>query len=157
MALPPAIDLIVATLDLNLVRSVRHAMRAADLAAGRGQPVSSLGPAPSSIRPRPVHEPTPRFEPRPVHEPTPRFDPRPVHHPEPAVRPDVPAPVPAVAEPEQSRIADSPIQPPWKTLPWDAPPTVACPAKAAQVAPRLKLVSGRPDVALRGTILDLFV
>jgi hypothetical protein len=142
--------LITATLDLQLVRLLRQAMRTADIASGKCQPVVALGPAPNCAV---AHDhfavdPTPRFEPRPVIHPTPRFEPRPRIHPCEAPRPK-PLPVEVVAIPvEQPHAARSPIEPPWKVLPWQNPPPPA---------PSLKVLIHPVDVASKGSILDVFV
>jgi len=137
------VSLISASLDLRLVRMLRAAMTPVNI----GQ---SLPPAPTGdVRgSRLVAEPTPRFEPRKTVDPTPRIAPRPVYHPRPVnvQRPLIP--IPAVVEPEQSRITKSPIEPPWKTLPWQQPPSPQ---------PPLKIVLKQPDVVTRGTVFDAFV
>jgi len=75
------VGLIVAALDLNKVQLLRGAMRAADIASGRAQAVSGLGPAPTPPPSQLVREP--QFEPRRVIYPEPRYEPRPVIHPTP--------------------------------------------------------------------------
>ena len=138
------VSLIVAALDLNLVRLVRGAM--AD--NPNGSPVSGLGPAPNNDRfePRRRVEPEPRFEPRPVVHPAPRFLPRPVIHPAPRVEP---RPCEPPHEPEMPVRTRSPIEPPWKVLPWDQPPEPP--------EPRVKLAIYRPDVVSKGSLIDFFI
>lgn len=83
MGLEATASLIVATFDLMVVRSVRDAMRTADIASGKGQPATPLGPAPTFLRatgtgyktgPAAVYEPrehvrlAPKVEPRIVVE-----------------------------------------------------------------------------------------
>jgi hypothetical protein len=148
--LPPQIELITATLDLQLVRLLRQAMRTADIASGKCQPIVALGPAPNCpvAHDHPIVEPTPRFEPRPVIHPTPRFEPRPRIHPSEAPRPKL-IPVDVIAIPvEEAHAAKSPIEPPWKVLPWQNPPPMA---------PRLKVLIRPVDVCRKGSILDVFV
>lgn len=139
------VGLIVAALDLNLVRLVRGAMAPNP----NGTPVAFIGPAPTNPRfeQRPVVHPTPRFEPRPVVHPTPRFEPRPVIHPRPRVEP-LPAVCEPPHEPEMPVRSKSPLEPPWKLLPWETPP---------QPAPKVKLAIYRPDVVSKGSLIDFFI
>jgi hypothetical protein len=136
------VSLIVATLDLQLVRLLRGAIRAADRSAA---PNAALSPA-ARFEPRPVIHPTPHFEPRRVHHPEPRFEPRPVERPK--ATPDCIPLNSAPCCPEKPRLAKSPIEPPWKTLPWENPPP------PAQV---VKLVIRRPDNSSKGSIIDCFI
>jgi hypothetical protein len=147
VALDARIDLLVAALDLKLVRLLRDAIRTADIASGRGQPVSGLGPAPTNIGPRKRIEPQPLIEPRKHIHPTPRFEPRPVIH----LTPRVETPPPAVcppAEPEKPRIAKSFLAPPWKLLPCEQPrqPTIV-----------VKVIKRKPDILRKGTLIDCFI
>jgi hypothetical protein len=80
-----------------------------------------------------------------VVHPTPRFEPRPVHR---KSDPDLDGPCSAPVAPEQPRIAKSPIQPPWKVLPWENP------LPPAQV---IKVVIRRPDNVNKGSIIDCFI
>ena len=74
--------LVHAVMDLKLVQSVVDAMRAADIASGRPQPVSKLGPAPTPPPDRLERDPV--FAMRPVYHPEPRLpEQRVVIHPEP--------------------------------------------------------------------------
>jgi hypothetical protein len=139
-------------LDLQLVRLVRGAIRAADIGSGRGQPVSGLGPAPTPPPALHVH-PEPVYEPRQHIHPEPRVEPRPVIHPAPRVEPCPPIlACPAPSEPIEIKAAPcphpSPFQPPWRVLPWQNP-----------VPPRpvLKVVMRRPDIVRRGQLLDVFI
>lgn len=138
------VDLIVAAMDLSLVRMLRDAMRTADLASGR-----PLGRPSARILPRPVIHPEPRFEPRPVIHPTPRIEPRLVYRPkkiEPQPIPVCPAPPqPLPAEPIHHK---APIEPPWKVLPWQTP---------APAPLKLKIIQKQPDVSNKGTVLDVFI
>ena len=137
------VSLIVAALDLKLVRLLRGAM--AD--NPHGQPVSGLGPAPTNLSfgSRPRVEPEPRFEPRKRIEPTPHFEPRPVIRPEPRVEPPL---CEAPHEPEMPSRLKSPIEPPWRVLPWEQP---------VQPAPKVKLTIVRPDVVSKGSLIDFFI
>ncbi len=69
----PAIGLITASLDLQLVRLIRGAI--AENNVGNVQPKIHPGGTSSNVD----------FEPRKTIHPTPRFEPRPVHTPEPVI------------------------------------------------------------------------
>jgi hypothetical protein len=136
-------SLIVAASDLEVVRLIRGAIRAADIEAGGG---GAFGIVPTPrIEPRLRHEPEPEILPRPVIHPTPRFEPRPVYHP--TARLEL-QPAPAAADPERPPRCPSPIQPPWKQLVWQTP-----------IPPRaiLKVVQYKTDIPHKGSLLDVFV
>lgn len=146
-------------MDLSVVRLIRQAIRTADIASGRGMPVSKLGPAPSqppvrgssslvNLEPRPVAHAEPRIEPRPRIHPTPRIEPRPVIHPRPVQAPGPSCPSIAADQPAEPAHHKSPIEPPWKVMPWQSP--LPLPAK-------LKVIQNRPDAANKGTMLDVFI
>ncbi len=142
MGIGPQIAAVTAALDLSLVRLLRGAMAAADKQGGGPLGTSAGGLQPG---PRPVAHPQPRIDPRPVIHPTPRIEPRLVYRPHRIETPPPPAPVPVDCE--TPRITKSPIQPPWKVLPWDQLP----PPK-----PPLKVHIQPPDVIRTGTIFDTF-
>ena len=144
-----SIDVIVAALDLKEVQLLVRAMRNADAQAARSRGGLSQQPAATTLSPT---EPAARFEPRPVIHPTPRYEPRPVIHPKPRIEPcelnqccRPPAPPPIVVEKVP---AELPLQPPWKTLPWENPP---------QPAPKVKLACYHPDIIRKGLLLDSFI
>jgi hypothetical protein len=144
-------SLIVASLDLELVRLIRGAIRVADLSSGKGVPASGLGPAPNPeprrhLNPEPVIEPRRHFHPEPTYEPrrvlqsSPRIEIKPpqvVY----AIQPAEPSEIPA---PCHSR---SPIKPPWRVLPWNQP---------LPPRPVFKIVVKRPDITHIGRSLNLF-
>lgn len=147
-------SLIVAASDLNVVRLIRRAMRAADIASGRGQPVSGLGPAPDCYRAcwrnRRHYEPTPVYEPRQHIHPAPVYEPRTVNYsvryvaqPEPVV---VPPPIQIVVETEPAAVR-TPFPPVWKTLP---PVEVEAPARRP-----IKIERHHPDNRHRGMVIDV--
>ena len=148
-------SLVVATFELKAVEAVVDAMRGADIASGKGQPVSKLGPAPDNFERRFHFHPEPKIEPRQHIHPDPVIEParhvRPVDRFEPsncnsAKSPDVvviPVPVPCHKHGHT-------IQPPWKVLPWQQEP-------APHVAPKIKVVVKPPDIALKGTLIDCFI
>ena len=147
MALDARIDLLVAALDLKLVRLLRDAIRTTAEAAGRGQSVSGLGPAPNNFLGRRRIEPTPVIEPRKRIEPTPRIEPRTVIH----LTPRVVEPPPLVcppAEPEKCRIGKSGLVPPWKVLPWERP---------VEPAIIVKVIKRNPDIVRKGSLIDCFI
>jgi hypothetical protein len=141
VGITPSADLIVAKLDLQLVRMLRQAIRAADLAV--------CAPANAS-------ESSPRIEPRPRIHPTPLIEPRPHIHPRPHIEPR------ANLDPQhftisQTIVSTSPpepikfppfVQPPWRVLPW---------ANLTPPAPTLKVVIKPPDLPRKGSVFDVFI
>jgi hypothetical protein len=140
-------SLVVAALDLKLVRLLRDAIRTADLAGGKLGPRAALPLiAEDRFLARRVIDPEPRFEPRPVIHPTPRFEPRPVIHPTVRVEPNVVvAAAPNCGHPKS---CPGPLPPPWRQPVWEIP-----------VPPRpvLKLVCYRPDMRHKGSLIDVFI
>jgi len=149
VALDARVELIVAALDLKLVQLLRDAIRTTAMAAGKGQPVSGLGPAPNAglFESRRRVEPQPVFEPRKHIHPTPRFEPRPVIHLTPRVV-DPPACVCPPVEPEKPRITKPFMVPPWKLLPWEQPPRPAL---------SIKVIRRKPDIVRKGSLIDCFI
>ena len=151
MSLDSRVSLVVASLDLQLTRLLRSAIRSADISSGRPQPAHPLGPAPTDPSSRRSIEPTPHIEPRPRIHPTPRFEPRPIIGLCPCdsrdVNPSLPPPPEIPREPEEPRLVKSPFEPPWKQLPWENP-----------TAPiqKIKVVHKPPDLQKTGTVFDLF-
>ena len=141
-------SLLVASLDLQLVRLVRDAMATP---AGSGEPASGLGPAPTIIERRFRIEPEPEILPRKRIEPEPYVEPRRVVHLpdrfEPSDRDGV-LPPPYECYRPQTR---SPIEPPWKVLPWEEP--ACCPPPP----PKIKVVVPPPDVVHKGSLIDFFI
>jgi hypothetical protein len=152
VGLDSSISLLVATLDLQLVKSITSAMNAVN-ANGKccdkaidGVPVSHKR---DCFERRPVIEPTPRINPRKVYDPTPRIEPRPVIHPTPRVEEKQHCcPPPAPCEPAPCEKTKSPLLPPWKTLPCD----VKEPAPV-----QIKMIVQRPDIHHKGSLIDLFI
>jgi hypothetical protein len=143
-----SVSLIVASLDLQLVRLIRGAMRVADMQGGAGSSGLPLASAVNrDIQPRPKLKQQQQIEPRPVFHPTPYFTPRPVIHPQPRVVNPPPVAC-APVEPEKAPRSHSPIQPPWKQLPWQTP----IPPK-----PVIKTVVHRTDVVNKGSLIDMFI
>lgn len=154
MSLDSRVSLVVASLDLQLTRLLRQAIRSADIASGRGQPVTALGPAPTAppvIRGGATTQLNAEIEPRPRITPSPRFEPRPVIGvcacESRDVNPSLPAPEVPPLDPEEPRLVRSPLEPPWKQLPWEIP---------APVAPKVKVIVKPPDLQKTGTVFDLF-
>src|SRR5207245_5937134 len=73
-----SVNLVTATLDLQLVRMLRQAIRSADQSSGAAS--RHISPE-QVIEPRPRIHPEPLIEPRQHIHPTPRFEPRPLLHP----------------------------------------------------------------------------
>jgi hypothetical protein len=150
VGLESSVNLIVATLDLQLVRLVRDAMRGADKAAGGA--MGLIHPAPV-VEPRHRHQPDPVIEPRLHHRPAPVIEPPLKMRSEDAVwsyTQCVSPMEPASAE-NVSR-STSPIEPPWKVLPWEDRSL-----PAPRVVRRIKVVVGRPDIQSKGNVIDLFI
>jgi len=137
----------VASLDLELVKLLRGAIRAADIAGGKFGPGGGCGVLARNpiIDPRPHLHPEVRIEPRPVLHPTPRILPRPIIHPTPRLEPECPAPT---CVPESPKPEPCPIQPPWKQLVWQTP-----------IPPHttLKVAQYKTDIHHKGSMLDTFI
>jgi hypothetical protein len=142
--------LVVAASDLQVVRLVRDAIRTADIQSGKGQPVSGLGPAPSRIERRFRLQPETEILPRRRIEPEPRIEPRRVIHPVDRYEPKESYLVPVPIDPCYKCCPKSPIQPPWKVLPWHEQPKL-------RVVPKVKVVLRRPDTVGRGSLIDVFI
>jgi len=136
-----SVDLITATLDLQLVRMLRQAIRTADQSSAAA---SCHAPPQQVIEPRPRIHPEPFIAPRPHIHPTPRFEPRPVIQPTRSPISD------DFASTSPPRPVKSPpvFQPPWRVLPWE---------KIAPPAPKLKLTIKPPDAPRRGSVFDVFI
>ncbi len=152
MSLSSVPALIVAAADLKVVQLVRRAMLVADLTVA-----AELG-ADRCCRRRddkcePCGWPEPAIAPCQPATPLPNVD-----RYEPSCRPlgtvygarptpPAPPPVEVVVVRERDPM-ESPLQPPWKVLPWENP---------AQPAPKVKVVRYTPDRVSSGTILDCFI
>lgn len=149
MGLESSVGLIVASLDLQLVRLVRAAMQPKGAGGGGGV-----------IRPQPVIEPRRRFHPEP------RIEPRRILHPAPPiqagphdssgpVRPRISELCGATAAESVEKIAQSPspIQPPWKIRPWET----CDDCNRAQPVRKIKILEVRPDIQSKGSVIDLFI
>lgn len=143
-----SVSLIVAALDLELVRLVRAAMNTNGGCDGK-----VIHPEPR-IEPRKRVEPEPRIEPRKRIHPTPVFEPRRRHRAE-QVGSCCAACVSAapVESAEKVPHPPSPIEPPWKVLPWDERMRCA-PARPVR---KIKVLQGRPDIQCKGSVIDLFI
>lgn len=139
-------DLAVAAVQLSGVDALIRAMNAVDVRAARFIAGACCD---CCVERRWPCEPAARFEPRPVIQPTPRYEPRPVIHPRPRFVPCeplkcCPEPRPVVIKPA----VELPLEPPWKTVPWETPP------QPAQV---VKVPCYRPDINRKGTLIDSFI
>lgn len=139
------IELLLASVDLQVVKSIVQAMRAADLAAG-GVP-GPLGTIQKPVsRNRDVFQPEPRYEPRRVIHPEPRYEARKVIHPEPRfeVQPTI------IIQPEETAHVPNlgtPLPPPWKQPVWNTP---------LPQRPVIKQITFRPDIQNKGSLIDVF-
>jgi hypothetical protein len=153
-------SLIVATFDLAVVRSIRDAIRTADISAGRGQPASGLGPAPNPEPQRRIHfQPETVYEPRRHVHPTPKVEERLICY---KVRyrpcleplPDLVAQnlvEPVVAAVQPSCPIERPLPPVWAQLP-------PIPIKP-HTPPRrvIKMMAARSDIQMKGLVLDVHI
>jgi hypothetical protein len=149
--------LLVAALDLDLVQLLRSAMRAADIASGRTEPISALGPAPTPPPDRFDREPV--FQPRRVYHPEPRFAPREVIGIDsPKELAASPAKTELKAQPVEAETSccsvtikpemESPLAPPWRQPVW---------ANPIPPALKVKIVKIRPDIINKGSLIDFFI
>jgi hypothetical protein len=140
-----SIDLLVAVSGLMEVQDVIGAIRASDAETR----ALMLGRSPW-IEPRRVICPLPQYEPRQIIHPTPQYEARPIYHLTAQLEPtetrgcDNSSPVTVVQKPEN----ESPLEPPWKTVPWKNPPPPA---------PKVKLTRPHPDICHKGLMLDFFL
>ena len=152
VSLASTASLIVATFELSVVRSIRGAMLAADIASGRGQPVSGLGPAPNpDVEPRRHFHPEPVYERRQHIHPTPRFELRTIHY---TIQYEagLEQQYNACAAVSPTGAADtvvkvSPFPPVWKTLPPVEHP--------APIRRPVKVIRHHPDIRHRGIVIDV--
>jgi len=138
------IALVVAALDLKLVKLLRDAIRTTDLAGAKQN--GAIGPAPEILPRRHIH-PEPVYEARPHVHPTPKYEARPVIHPPPRVEVAPPIVIPPTPQCESQR-HKSPFVPPWKVMPWQNPP---------QPALKVKVLKLKPDIVRKGLLLDCFL
>ena len=147
MGLESSVSLVVAALDLNLVRLLRRAMNDGCAPCGPLHGVCR----PARIEPRRRHEPEPVIESRKRIDPTPRFEPRRTIHPSPRVEPCAqPAPAAPV---EPATRPSCPVEPPWKVLPWERGTDFPPPRPVRKI----KVFVTRPDSYCKGSVLDLFI
>jgi hypothetical protein len=142
------IDLLVAALDLSLVRLIRGAM--ADNAGGIPGPLGTIQRSPDLFESRHRVHPEPVIEPRKRIEPEPRFEPRTVYYTTRYQPLDPPAAPPCDPEPPDCiRPLPAPVQPPWRQLVWEQPIVVQRPV--------IKKIIVQPDVIHKGSLIDFFV
>lgn len=152
MDVSASIQALAAAMELSLVRSLRSAAGAAPAPAPAQRPNVAAPPRRDSLRIAPASGASVRL--KAVIEPRLRIHPEPRIEPRQTVRPVTDAPPPATPPPGDAaqtpapRAPSSPLEPPWKLLPWKCPPPGS---------PRLKQVVRPPDAHLRGSILDVFV
>jgi hypothetical protein len=145
-SLQTSVSLIVATLDLTLVKLLRSAIRTADISGAKEKGSSLLSPA-ASFEPRRVIHPEPRYEQRHLLHPPSTRTVRTVERlaaPLPPLQP----PCITLCLPDTSHGTPSPIRPPWLILPWENP---APPAKV------IKVFVHPPDNTHKGSLIDCFI
>ena len=149
MGLDTQANLVVAAMQLGVVRSLRDAIRTADLSSGRMKAATDLGPAPSPeprahLTPEPIVEPRRRLHPEAITEPRRTYSA--------SAQIDRRSNVEtSTCEPssEPTRTTHkSPIQPPWAILPWQTP---------TPPRPVIKVIVHKVDVAHKGSLLDMFI
>jgi hypothetical protein len=141
VSLESTVSLLVASLDLKLVQLVRGAMAVADV-NGR----ATAPPGCNGAGGRDAFLPRRHIEPAPVYEPRRHIHPEPRPLLQPATRlANETCDCAAYVAPAGSK---SPIEPPWKVLPWENPP---------QPPPKIKFVLQRPDSARsKGVFVNVF-
>ncbi len=137
--------LITATLDLSLVQSLVGAIRTADLTSA-----AEAGPVRREISTERTDfycccPSQPLIEPRPHLHPAAVYEPAPVIHSHPRLALDAATYGNPLPPPHRT---PSPIQPPWKVLPWENP---------SQPCQTIKVHKYHTDVIPSGMLLDLFV
>lgn len=155
MSLEPSLQLLFALSDLKLVTSVTNAINA-DLPKS-----GPLGTIPEGVQANgslehnnAVLTADTRYTHRDTFTPSPAYTARPVVHPQPIY--DQPQHVRPALEAERSPVdttysvprSRSPIQPPWRVLPWQQP---------TEVRIEVKVVSIWPDIVNKGSLIDLFI
>ncbi len=147
--LSTAVDLLVAVIDLKVVKSIRNAVRVNTLKKGGVE-----GPLGNIENPKPVHGSfgvivEPRYEQRRVFHPEPTYEARIVHH-RTVERPAI-ADLKQPLLPEQMAppaIQKSPLVPPWQMpLPIVAVPTIKV----------VKYEAPQPDQICKGMLVDQFI
>ncbi len=151
-ALPANLQLLVAAFDLKLVKSLRSAIRTADLSSGKGMPAAAIGPAPStsaSQQPAAVYEPRRHIHPEPKIEPRRHIVPSSIYAIDHGWRAcDPPTIVFVPVCPEGVRPTKLTLDPPWKNVPWNNPP---------EPPPITKVIVRINDKHRRGQMIDLFI
>ena len=142
-------SLLVAALDLNLVKLIRQAIRTADLtsAAAAGCVHRVVGSCPKQVAIRRVTET--KFI-KNTEKPAATFEPCHVHHWHTRLNDLQPY---TCTRPVQAASSTSSIQPPWKVLPW---PNVAKPIRPPGCR-TIKVQPNRADESSVGRTLDLFI
>ncbi len=153
MGVDSSISLLLAAVDLAVVKSITGAMRAADAASGKQFSITKIGPAPNPLIGCGIREDryerrkhllsTPVYEMRRHIHPTPRYEPRPVIRPTPRLEGEFPPPSP---QPAPMKLGGP--EAPWKSVPWKNP--TSAPEK-------IKVIQRVHDKVQRGQIIDLFI
>jgi hypothetical protein len=139
-------DLLIAAMDLSLVKMIRSAMQTADAGAA-----AALGGGGGGIGPAATYTPTPHFNPRIVLHPTPRFEARKVLHPEARVQfqhQDRLATRGVAPTISSSHSSHSTVNPVWNHL-----PSVHHSHTACHVKPQIL----RTDIRNKGSLIDTVI
>jgi hypothetical protein len=141
-----SVGLVVAAMDLEVVRLLRAAMGPR---CGCGGPLDLIHPGPR-FEPRKRVEPEPKIEPRRHIHPAPRFEPRMKLR---GGELKAACAQVAPAEPEEPAArSTSPVEPPWKVRPWEQnPPPPPRPVR------KIKVFLTRSDSYCKGSVIDLFI
>lgn len=139
-----SVNLIVATLQLQLTQSLLSAIRTADIQSGINRGTGAT--AGDQYSPGRIITREPCYLPRQVIHPTPRYLPRPVIHPTPRYELLPPA-NPCCHKCKPPHITPGP-QSPWQILPWQEP---------TPPADVIKIMVRQPDIVGKGNLIDLFI
>ena len=141
-------SLAVAVMQLKEVSLLTQAIRTADIQSGQqfGAAGIAMNP-PYQTNGCDVYEPCPRIAPRVIYHPQLLILPRPVEHPTPRIEPQTPLPINSAPLPSHGH-SSSPIQPPWKVLPWP---------QTDHSTRKIKAAFTQPDKKDVGALLNYFV
>ncbi len=139
-------DIVAARLQLDIVSLLVDAMRAVDQSAPPVGRDAELACERERERDRFCFDPRQVIHRDPVYERIQVIHRDPVYdHP---LHVQVPPPEKVVEVVVEKNALTQPLDPPWKSLPWENPP---------QIARKVKTACYRPDTRLKGILLDCFI